>query len=88
MKYYPSLLILFISIMICESCKKDLDVDDNNIISELISNLEETPEILHGSWNLTQNNSNIDPEGIKCEAKNIHFLDNNSFYLQFQSCLF
>ena len=83
MKHYPSLLILFISIMICESCKKDLDVDDNNI-SELISNLEETPEILHGSWNLTQNNSDIDSEGIKCEAKNIHFLDDDSFYLQYQ----
>ena len=83
MKYYPSLLILFISIMICESCKKDLDVDDNNI-SELISNLEETPEILYGSWNLTQNNSDIDSEGIKCEAKNIHFLDDDSFYLQYQ----
>ena len=69
--------------MICESCKKDLVVDDDNI-SELISNLEETPEILYGSWNLTQNNSDIDSEGIKCEAKNIHFLNNDSFYLQYK----
>ena len=83
MKRYTSLMILLLSTIICYSCKKDLVVDDINI-SELTSNLEETPEILHGSWNLNQNNSKIDSGGILCEAKNIHFLNNDSFYLQYK----
>ena len=83
MKYHTSLMILLLSTVICYSCKKDLVVDDINI-SELTSNLEETPEILHGSWNLNQNNSKIDSGGILCEAKNIHFLNNDSFYLQYK----
>ena len=83
MKHHTSLMILLLSTVICYSCKKDLVVDDINI-SELTSNLEETPEILHGSWNLNQNNSKIDSGGILCEAKNIHFLNNDSFYLQYK----
>ena len=76
-------MILLLSTIIYYSCKKDLVVDDINI-SELTSNLEENPEILYGSWNLTQNNSKIVSGGIKCEAKNIHFLNNDSFYLQYR----
>ena len=83
MKYHTSLMILLLSTVICYSCKKDLVVDDIDI-SELTSNLEETPEILHGSWNLNQNNSKIDSGGDLCEAKNIHFLNNDSFYLQYK----
>ena len=64
------------------SCKKDLDDSIENI-SEPISNLEETPEALLGSWNLRQNNSNIDSVVNECEAENIHFLDNDSFYLHY-----
>ena len=56
------------------SCKKDLDDSIENI-SEPISNLEETPEALLGSWNLRQNNSNIDSVVNECEAENIHFLN-------------
>ena len=77
MRYYTSLMIFLLSTIIYYSCKKDLVVDDINI-SELTSNLEENPEILYGSWNLNQNNSKIESGGIKCEAKNIHFLNNDS----------
>jgi hypothetical protein len=82
MKHYKSLLIIYISIVTWGSCKKDL-VNSTENISELISNLEETPEVILGSWNLSQNNSNIDSESIKCKAENIHFLDNDYFYLQY-----
>ena len=83
MRHCTSLFIFLLSIMISEGCKKDLVVVDDNI-SEFTSNLEETPEILYGSWNLNQNNSNIDLEGVQCNAKNIHFLNNDSYYLQYK----
>ena len=82
MRFYKSLLIISLSLIMWGSCKKDSDDSIENI-SEPISNLEQTPEALLGSWNLRQNNSNIDSVINECEAKNIHFLDNDSFYLQY-----
>ena len=73
--------MVFISVF--NSCKKDLvEVVDSN--TNLTSDLEKTPEILYGSWNLNQNISDKNTNEINCGAENIHFLENDSFYLQYQ----
>ena len=80
---YSSLFILLAFISIFNSCKKDLvEVIDSN--NNLTSDLEKNPEILFGSWNLNQNISDKNTNEINCEAENIHFLENDSFYLQYQ----
>ena len=80
---YSSLFILLVFISVFSSCKKDLvEVVDSN--TNLTSDLEKTPEILYGSWNLNQNISDKNTNEINCEAENIHFLENDSFYLQYQ----
>ena len=80
---YSSLFILLAFISVFSSCKKDLvEVVDSN--TNLTSDLEKTPEILYGSWNLNQNISDKNTNEINCEAENIHFLENDSFYLQYQ----
>ena len=80
---YSSLFILLVFISVFNSCKKDLvEVVDSN--TNLTSDLEKTPEILYGSWNLNQNISDKNTNEINCEAENIHFLENDSFYLQYQ----
>ena len=80
---YSSLFILLVFISVLSSCKKDLvEVVDSN--TNLTSDLEKTPEILYGSWNLNQNISDKNTNEINCEAENIHFLENDSFYLQYQ----
>tara|TARA_B100000963_G_scaffold108746_1_gene94553 strand:- start:6671 stop:8440 length:1770 start_codon:yes stop_codon:yes gene_type:complete len=80
---YSSLFILLVFISVFSSCKKDLvEIVDTN--TNLTSDLEKTPEILYGSWNLNQNISDKNTNQINCEAENIHFLENDSFYLQYQ----
>ena len=80
---YSSLFILLVFISVFSSCKKDLvEIVDSN--TNLTSDLEKTPEILYGSWNLNQNISDKNTNQINCEAENIHFLENDSFYLQYQ----
>ena len=80
---YSSLFILLVFISVFSSCKKDLvEIVDSN--TNLTSDLEKTPEILYGSWNLNQNISDKNTNEINCEAENIHFLENDSFYLQYQ----
>ena len=80
---YSSLFILLVFISVFSSCKKDLvEIVDSN--TNLTSDLEKTPEILYGSWNLNQNISDKNTNPINCEAENIHFLENDSFYLQYQ----
>ena len=70
-------------ISVFNSCKKDLvEVADSN--TNLTYDLEKTPEILYGSWNLNQNTSDKSTNEINCGAENIHFLENDSFYLQYQ----
>jgi len=59
-----------------------VEIVDSN--TNLTSDLEKTPEILYGSWNLNQNISDKNTNPINCEAENIHFLENDSFYLQYQ----
>ena len=80
---YSSLFILLVFIYVFSSCKKDfVEIVDSN--TSLTSDLEKTPEILYGSWNLNQNISDKNTNQINCEAENIHFLENDSFYLQYQ----
>ena len=80
---YSSLFILLVFISVFSSCKKDLvEVVDSN--TNLTSDLEKTPEILYGSWNLNKKISDKNTNEINCEAENIHFLENDSFYLQYQ----
>ena len=81
---YSSLFILLVFISVFSSCKKDLvEIVDSN--TNLTSDLEKTPEILYGSWNLNHNTSDKSTNEINCGVENIHFLENDSFYLQYQA---
>lgn len=85
MRRLISLHFLLFSVLVWNSCSKEKDVvDDVESASELISDLEKSPELLHGSWNLSEGNPIEGRESVNCEAKNIHFLENDSFYLQYQ----
>ena len=63
------------------SCKKD----ETDNTGESISNLSKTPDLLLGSWNLKKDDSipNQEKSDSDCEASNIHFLDDNVFYLNY-----
>jgi C-terminal processing protease CtpA/Prc len=80
-------LLLYGLLLLWTSCSKDKDLtdDDSVITDESVSNLSETPELLLGSWNLTKEDStsNSEKSDKDCEASNIHFLDNNFFYLSY-----
>jgi C-terminal processing protease CtpA/Prc len=80
-------LLLYGLLLLWTSCSKDKDLtdDDSVITDESVSNLSETPELLLGSWNLTKEDStsNSEKSDKDCEASNIHFLDNNVFYLSY-----
>ena len=83
--YYPTLLCL--SLMFWTSCSKNKDLTDDNepTTAGLLSNISESPSLLMGSWNLTKNTSSQSAEKTTpdCEAINIHFLENNVFYLKY-----
>ena len=88
MKASNSLLLYgLLLLLLWTSCSKDKDLtdDDSVITDESVSNLSETPELLLGSWNLTKEDStsNSEKSDKDCEASNIHFLDNNFFYLSY-----
>jgi C-terminal processing protease CtpA/Prc len=87
MKASNSLLLYGLLLLLWTSCSKDKDLtdDDSVITDESVSNLSETPELLLGSWNLTKEDStsNSEKSDKDCEASNIHFLDNNVFYLSY-----
>lgn len=87
MKASNSLLLYGLLLFLWTSCSKDKDLtdDDSVITDESVSNLSETPELLLGSWNLTKEDStsNSEKSDKDCEASNIHFLDNNVFYLSY-----
>lgn len=87
MKASNSLLLYGLFLLLWTSCSKDKDLtdDDSVITDESVSNLSETPELLLGSWNLTKEDStsNSEKSDKDCEASNIHFLDNNVFYLSY-----
>ena len=88
MKASNSLLLYgLLLLLLWTSCSKDKDLtdDDSVITDESVSNLSETPELLLGYWNLTKEDStsNSEKSDKDCEASNIHFLDNNFFYLSY-----
>ena len=70
------------------SCSKDKDITNENE-AELnvnnVSNISENPSLILGSWNLNKNNSsqNSEKSDTDCKAINIHFLDDNAFYLSY-----
>lgn len=70
------------------SCSKDKDATDNDVMdttAQSVSNISKSPSLLLGSWNLTKDNAsqNSDKTATNCKASNIHFLENNSFYLKY-----
>lgn len=88
MKASNSLLLYgLLLLLLWTSCSKDKDLTDDDSVTtdESLSNLSKTPELLLGSWNLTKEDSTSNPEKSNkdCEASNIHFLDNNVFYLSY-----
>lgn len=87
MKASNSLLLYGLLLFLWTSCSKDKDLTDDDSVTtdESVSNLSETPELLLGSWNLTKEDStsNSEKSDKDCEASNIHFLDNNVFYLSY-----
>jgi len=50
-----------------------------------VSNISKSPSLLLGSWNLTKDSpsQNSEKTSTDCEASNIHFLEDNSFYLKY-----
>jgi carboxyl-terminal processing protease len=83
--YYPALLCLALLFWTACSKNKDLTDDTDQTSSSLLSNISESPSLLMGSWNLTKNNTSQSTEKTTtdCEATNIHFLENNVFYLKY-----
>ncbi len=70
------------------SCSKDKDTTDNDVTdttAKSVSNISKSPSLLLGSWNLTKDNAsqNSDKTATNCKASNIHFFENNSFYLKY-----
>ena len=82
--YYPILC----GILLLNACSKDQDTSINNktdTSTQSVSNISESPSLLLGSWNLTKDNTsqNTEKTATDCKASNIHFLENNSFYLKY-----
>ncbi|MBL6666185.1 MAG: hypothetical protein ISP66_04205 [Flavobacteriaceae bacterium] len=87
MKASTSFLMCCLLLFLWTSCKKDenLTTDETDNTGESISNLSKTPDLLLGSWNLKKDDStpNQEKSDSDCEASNIHFLDDNVFYLNY-----
>ena len=83
--YYYAILC---GILLLNACSKDQDTSINNktdTSAQSVSNISESPSLLLGSWNLTKDNTsqNTEKTATDCKASNIHFLENNSFYLKY-----
>lgn len=84
--YYP--LVFSILLLFWSSCSKDNDASNNNVTgtpAKSVSNISKSPSLLLGSWNLTKDNvsQNSEKTSTDCKASNIHFLEDNSFYLKY-----
>ena len=82
--------LLFAALLLLwTACSKDKELtnDDNTIdtTAQSVSNIGKSPGLLLGSWNLTKDNSaqNLEKTTTDCKASNIHFLENNAFYLKY-----
>lgn len=79
--YYPTLLSLVLLFWI--ACSKDKETNDTKITdSYLLSNISESPDLLLGSWNLSDDEDS-NKSITSCQATNLHFLENNIFYLNY-----
>ena len=82
--------LLFAALLLLwTACSKDKELtnDDNttDTTAQSISNISKSPGLLLGAWNLTKHNSsqNSEKTATDCKASNIHFLENNAFYLKY-----
>jgi len=80
--------LIYLIFFFWASCSKDNDITNENeaeVNVNNVSNISENPGLILGSWNLNKNNSsqNSDKSNIDCKAKNIHFLEDNAFYLSY-----
>ena len=75
------------SLLMWMACSKDDNPSENyqDSNTSVSSNLIQSPASLMGSWNLVKDNStqNSEKTSTDCEATNIHFLENNTFYLKY-----
>jgi C-terminal processing protease CtpA/Prc len=82
--------LLFAALLLLwTACSKDKELtnDDNttDTTAQSVSNISKSPGLLLGAWNLTKDNSsqNSEKTATDCKASNIHFLENNAFYLKY-----
>ena len=89
MKLFHFILISANFLLVWTACSKDKELTNDENISDTtalsFSNISESPGVLLGSWNLTRDNSTQNPEKTEeeCLASNVHFLENNTFYLKY-----
>ena len=86
-KTYFNPLLFCMSVLLWMACSKDENSSENSQVSYTSesSNLSQSPDVLLGSWNLVEDNSSQNSERTSndCEATNIHFLENKTFYLKY-----
>ena len=82
--------LLFAALLLLwTACSKDKELTNDENIADTtalsFSNISKSPGVLLGSWNLTRDNSTQNPEKTQeeCLASNVHFLENNTFYLKY-----
>ena len=81
-------LLFSILLLLWTNCSKDKELTNENTeetTAQSVSNISKSPSLLLGSWNLTKDNSlkNSEKTTNDCKASNIHFLENNAFYLKY-----
>ena len=88
MKINYYLLLFSVILFFWTGCSKDKNTSNNEAAdtpAKSVSNISKSPSLLLGSWNLTKDNTsqNSEKTSTDCEASNIHFLEDNSFYLKY-----
>lgn len=88
MKINYYLLLFSVILFFWTGCSKDKNTSNNEAAdtpAKSVSNISKSPSLLLGSWNLTKDNvsQNSEKTSTDCEASNIHFLEDNSFYLKY-----
>ena len=88
MKIKNYLLLFSVILFFWTGCSKDKNTSNNEAAdtpAKSVSNISKSPSLLLGSWNLTKYNAsqNSEKTSTDCEASNIHFLEDNSFYLKY-----
>ncbi len=88
MKINYYLLLFSVILFFWTGCSKDKNTSNNEAAdtpAKSVSNISKSPSLLLGSWNLTKDNASQSSEktSTDCEASNIHFLEDNSFYLKY-----